>query len=272
MTNKLISGSRRSEDLIRSYLTRNIAPSDNKGHDFHPPVADNITPPITTTSQNSGIAYHIPKSRFTNLPTEYVNFLRDAGHFDLSRAQGLSVEKYVLRINPDVRNSATSVGVSLTGNDGEYVRNINQTDARKLVHSMGAKLLTTSLMYNVFIPYVKELSDQGDTDAKKTLDEIVSNMAEWLDDRIEKKKTLIIGSEKKKISLPGRGGKFNRGDIGDYGYPSNVNDNGEFYFYAPRDNNAAVIRGGGAELSLILDRAPASTFDGLGVRLAKIFS
>ena len=96
-------------------------------------------------------------------------------------------------------------------------------------------------------------------------------MAEWLDDRIEKKKTLIIGSEKKKISLPGRGGKFNRGDIGDYGYPSNVNDNGEFYFYAPRDNNAAVVRSGSSELSLSLNWTPADTGGVLGVRLAKIF-
>ena len=92
-----------------------------------------------------------------------------------------------------------------------------------------------------------------------------------LSDKKRKKKTLVIGSQKKKISLPSKDGYFNNSDLKEYGYPKTIKDAGEFYFWYPRENNAAVFRNWSSELVLYLYWTPSITFDVLGVRLAKIF-
>ncbi|MBI2672940.1 hypothetical protein HYX19_01650 [Candidatus Woesearchaeota archaeon] len=201
--------------------------------------------------------------------SSYRIFLRDAGYGDLDACLYLSIAKNMLRIDQDVRDAAARCGITLTDKDNYYVSDISQTNARKLVESMGYKLLTTALMYRLFIPYIKDLAQQGNLEAKKTLDEMVNTKAEWLEDLILDKNKVKIGSREEEIFLTQTDGRFDRTDINQFGYPVVVKDRiGEFSYSSPKAGEMAANRGG--SLGLGICGKPSLKYNWLGVRLAKI--
>ncbi len=193
--------------------------------------------------------YIIPKEYIISHTTpKYRNFLKKANYMDLDSADGLLVEKKIFK------------------------RNINQINGRKLVKDQGYKLLTAGIMYLVFIPWLKEKESQGDTEAQETLNEMKSKYAEWLEDQIINKNTLKINNKEIEINLIQQDGRFDKEDINEYGYPEKLKEKGEYYYWYPRNNEIAAIRGRGSELSLDLDRGPGVVDDVLGLRRAKFFN
>ncbi|HLD79295.1 MAG TPA: hypothetical protein VJA18_01935 [Candidatus Nanoarchaeia archaeon] len=232
-----------------------------------------IQPPAVANLHNG--FYQIDKSRIvaaTSAP--YRKFLRESGYGDLDSCSRIEIAKGILKYDQSVRQAAARAGLNLTGADGQYVVNINHPNARNLVEALGGKLLTTALMYRVFIPYIKELVQQGNPEAQVTLNEMTDTSvgkAEWLEDLILDKTRLKIGTKEKRLSLPDKDGRFDRQDINECGYPNNVKAQGEFYhWHANRDERAAICSGGPV-LGLDLDWGPSVGGDWLGVRLAKIF-
>ena len=201
-------------------------------------------------------------------------FLEESGYApDLDRASGLAIEKGILRISKEVRAAAKDSGISITGRLNSYLVDINQTDGRRLVELLGYKLPTTAVMYKLFIPHIKLLAEQGDKEAKKTLEEMVSKKAEWMEDLILNGNKLKIGSRERALSFPaGRGVYFDRSDINEFGYPNAVNkQQGEFYYWAPNRAENAVIRDWVSGLYLICGWGPSDSGGGVGVRRANFF-
>ncbi len=205
----------------------------------------------------------------SNTTPEYRSFLRDAGYEDLDACSHLDIAKNMLRIDQNVRNAALRNGITLTGNDNDYVVNINQIDARKLVESMGYKLLTTGLMYKLFIPYIKYLARQGNVEAQATLDEMITK-EEWLEDLILDRKIVKIGIKEKEITLPQTYGGFDRTDINQFGYPTAVKGSGDFNYWFPRGDEMAAFRDLCSSLSLNIANGPSVNTVNLGVRPAKV--
>ncbi len=206
----------------------------------------------------------------------YRHFLRvadyaDLDYADLDNASELRIAKRLLRIDRRVRDVAARNNVAITGDDNKYLVNINQADARKIVGGLGGKLLTVGLMYRLFIPYIKELAQQNNQEAQATLKEMTNIKAEWLEDIILDGKRVRIGIAVRNILLPRNSGRFDRVDINEFGYPTSVKDQGEFYYWHVDENERAAIRGGSSVLVLNLDGAPAVADAFLGVRVAKIF-
>lgn len=207
--------------------------------------------------------------------SEYRKFLKDAQYGDIDNCTELRVAKGILKWDQGVRDLAGKLDLKynkkrLTGNDGEYVVNINQTDGRRLVNGFGYNLLTTGLMYKLFIPYIKQEAQNGNADAQATLDEMISTKAEWLEDLVLGKNKVKIGSKEQSISIPQKDGKFDRVDLNEFGYPKTTKQTGEFNYWFPRVSERAVIRNWNSVLGLICNRGPGYVDDGLGVRLAKI--
>ncbi len=216
--------------------------------------------------------YQIDRAKILSATTpEYRQFLRESGYGDLDSCLGIEIAKGVLKIDHAVRQAAASTGLSLSGNNGDYVVNINHPDARELVEALGYKVPTVGLMYNLFIPYIKELAEQGNAEAQETLGEMIGPTAEWLEDLIKGKNKVCIGSRKKELSLPDKEGRFGRQDINDFGYPVRVKDTGEFYYRHPRGKERAAVRNRYSELDLNLNWESSVSFGGLGVRPQKIF-
>ncbi len=215
----------------------------------------------------------------SNTRPEYRRFLKEADYGDLDACSHLDIAKNMLRIDQNVRDAATRSGITLTGNDNDYVVNINQINARKLVESMGCKLLTTKLMYSLFIPYIKDLAQKDNAEAKTTLDEMVNIEAEWLEDLLLYKNLFSpyyqvkIGIKERAIILPQTDGRFDRTNINQFGYPTAIKDKtdiGEFYYWGPGRGENAAFRYSNSELGLKLNVWPSIVGSGLGVRLAKI--
>ena len=126
-------------------------------------------------------------------------------------------------------------------------------------------------MYKLFIPYIKELAQNGNAEAQATLHEMINTKAEWLEDLVLDKSRLKIGNAERKIKLPKKEGRFDRADISEFGYPTLVKNEGEFYHWYVSGDERAAIRSGNSEFSLSLNRGPSIGSDGLGVRRAKFF-
>jgi hypothetical protein len=219
-----------------------------------------------------GEFYQIDKPRILAATTpEYRKFLRESGYGDLDSCSGIGFAKSVLKYDQSVRDAARRVKLSHTGSDGDYVVSINHPDARKLVEALGYKVPTVGLMYRLFIPYIKELTRQGNTEAEETLYEMVSTKAEWLEDLILNKTRLTIGTQERKITLPDKDGRFDSTDISEFGYPNAVRDTGKFYHWHISRNKSAAFRIRGSELNLHLDRGPSMEGSWFGVRLTKLF-
>lgn len=211
--------------------------------------------------------YLIDKPRIIRATTPaYRQFLREAGYGDLDACSHLGVAKGVLKYDQAVRDRAP-----LNGADGTYVVSVNQTAGRDLIQALGGKLLTTALMYRLFIPYIKELAQNGNPEAQATLDEMTNTKAEWLEDLILDKTRLKIGTKERALTLPDKDGRFDRADINEFGYPDRVKQKGEFYHWHVSGDERAAIRDWGSELNLSLDGGPSFVSGGLGVRFAKIF-
>lgn len=231
--------------------------------------------------------YRIPIATVKNsLSAGYIQFLNGAGYGNLDNSQELRVAKEILKVDQRVIDAAARANVTINSSSNNYLVNINQTDGRKVVEGLGGKLLTTALMYKVFIPYIKQLAQSGNAEAQKTLHEMTSEKAEWLEDIVLKPgviekitrgapKTMVkIGSNEQAVDMEmGNDGRFDHADMNDFGYPTNVRsgDQGEFYYWHPSGNERAAIRGGFPGLGLNLNWAPGDAGDRLGVRVAKIF-
>src|SRR3989338_5438747 len=232
-----------------------------------------IQPPAVANLHNG--FYQIDKSRIvaaTSAP--YRKFLRESGYGDLDSCSRIEIAKGILKYDQSVSQAAARAGLNLTGADGQYVVNINHPNARNLVEALGGKLLTTALMYRVFIPYIKELVQQGNPEAQVTLNEMTDTSvgkAEWLEDLILDKTKLKIGTKEKRLSLPDKDGRFDRAGINGFGYPISVKAAGEFHHWHVSGDERAAICSGGPVLGLDLDWGPSVGGDWLGVRLAKIF-
>ena len=215
--------------------------------------------------------YHISKERILEVTTpEYRKFLREAGYGDLDSCSRIEIAKGILKYYQSVRDAATRAGLSHTGNDGDYVININHPTAIKLVEALGYKLLTVGLMYKLFIPYIKELVRQRNTEAQATFNEMIDPKAEWLEDIVIDKKKVYIGTKEKKIILPGKDGRFDRADINEYGYPINLKGKGEFHYWFPIKGERAIVRGRDSGFNLDLSWKQSEFAADLGLRLTKI--
>ena len=229
---------------------------------------------VEQSSEQDKRFYLIEKPRILSATTPaYRKFLRESGYGDLDSCAGIEIAKGVLKIDPAVRQAAARVNLNLSGNDGDYVVNINHPNARKLVEALGYKVPTVGLMYRLFIPYIKELAQNGNPEAQATLNEMINTKAEWLEDLVKDKKKVCIGIKEKRLSLPDKDGIFDRADINEFGYPNAVRDQGEFYYCYPRDNKIAAFRyWDGSGPGLDLGGGPGYGGGGLGVRPSKIFS
>ncbi len=224
----------------------------------------------TTFTDGVDTYFYIPREHvLERTTTKYRNFLKEADYMDLEVGNGLLVARRMLRIDPLVREIAAARDIPLYGKDSEILARINHSDARSIVDALDRKILTTGLMYQVFIPFIKDLAKQGNTEAQATLDEMVTAKAEWLEDVVLNKNTIKIGNTNKQLNLPQTDGRFDRTDMHVFGYPTNVQQNGEFYYWFPRGNKRAAIRDWGSGLGLGLDWGPSIEVDWLGVRVAK---
>jgi len=193
---------------------------------------------------------------------------------DLDRASGLAIEKGILKADDNIAQVIQNNRiVAVIEDNTKYITSINQTNGRKLVEALGYRLPTTAVMYKLFIPHLKLLAEQGNTEAKKTLEEMLNKKAEWMYDLILNGNKVKIGSREKQLVLPsGNGVYFNRSDINEFGYPNTVNQQqGEFRYWAPNRAESAVIRDGDSGLGLGCYWGPSVSDGGLGVRRAKFF-
>jgi len=249
MTSRRISGNRTAEDIVREHYER------LKSGIRSPQEPDVVsTPSIEPIQpQTLGGFYQIDKTRVITATTQdYRTFLKEAGYMDLDAGNGLLVARRLLHLDSTIREAAKAQNIPLNGNDGDYVTSINQPNARKLAACFDGNLLTTGLMYHVFIPFIKDLAGQGNAEAQATLNEMINTKAEWLEDLILNKNEVKIGNKNKQLMLTQNDGRFDMADMSEFGYPTNIKKNGEFYYWFPRDNERAAFRGRVSGLNLNL--------------------
>ena len=181
---------------------------------------------------------------------------------------GTAVGVYLLKNDKDSEGklSLSRSSNSLTNTDA--LVNINQQNSRKLVKQLNGRLLTTQLMYNLFIPYLKQEAPNGSQQASLTLGEMY-NFGEWLEDQIINKNTLKIDNKKTKIDLPKSEGHFNKSDLNEFGYPKELREKNEYCYWHPVSNNIAALRDGDSRLTLNLCNDFDLKFSEVGLRLVK---
>ena len=186
----------------------------------------------------------------------------------------MAIEKGILRADDNIAQVIQNNRIAAVIEDNtKYITIINQNNGRKLVESLGYRLPTTAIMYSLFIPHIKLLAEQGDLEAKKTLEEMVNTKAEWMDDLILNGNKVKIGSREKQLVLPSENGAyFDRSDINEFGYPNAINQQqGEFRYWAPNEDERAVIRFSSSVLGLVCSWVPSGSYVWVGVRRAKFF-
>ena len=248
-------------------------PIDDALAQLGPSIKYETPKPRTITALSDGDFFKFPIADVkNNLSQDYLNFLKQSGYApNLDSATELRIAKYPLKINKEVKEASKTAGISISGKANSYLASINHTDSRKLAETLGYRLPTAAIMYKLFIPYIKNLTESGDKDAKTMLKVMTDTRAEWLEDLILNKNKLKIGNDETGIVLPMQDNRFDRSDINEFGYPSQIKDQGEFYYWYPRNNEVAVIRSRGSELLLNCDWAPSDSGGVFGVRLAKFF-
>ena len=208
-----------------------------------------------------------------SLTPAYLQFLKEAGIADLDKTPDLFVAKYVLKKDERVEGVIREQGLNCKYAKDRTVVNIPHQDARKLVYNLGGIVLPVGVMYKLIIPGLKQAAGEGNESAGETLEQMIKGYAEWLEDqRVSDKKRLKIGTSEITIVLPDIDGIFDREDIDEFGYPTNVEYQGEFHYWKPRRDEGAAVRDGGSGLGLDLDWGPFNVSGRLGVRLAKFFS
>ncbi len=247
--------------------------SDERMLELYKKLMEEKPKPVIPNIQESFYRIDLQKI-LSSTTSKYRSFLREAEYGDLNTCSHLDIAKNMLRIDQNVRNAAARSEVTLTGNDNDYVVNINQIDARKIVEAMGYKLLTACLMYNLFIPYIKDLAQQDNSEARVALDEMVNIKAEWLEDLILDKNRIRIRAKEKAIIIQQTYGMFDRVNINQFGYPSAFRENGEFLYLHPKEDVSVAVRGGYPDLRLSLSNGPffsdVWTARPIGIRLARI--
>ena len=199
---------------------------------------------------------------------EYRAFLKEAGYVDLKKTPNLFIANHLLRADDRVAREANRAGIKIdyTGS----VNNINQENALALVHCLGGRVLTSNFMYGLFIPNLRLLAEQGDLEAKATLEEM-TDMAEFLEDLITDGNKVKIGNGQKDLKFVKKDGYFTSSDLNEFGYPNAVRSQGEFRYWCPSAAENVVVRGRGSGLGLGCDWGPSDLVGGLGVRFAKFF-
>ena len=156
-------------------------------------------------------------------------------------------------------------------NNADYVVNINHKNALRLINKLGGKVLTTALMYKLFIPHLKQSAESGNEKAQETLNKMTNTWVEWLEDLVLDDNKVKIGTQERQIALPQKDGGFNISGLNEFGYPNQVRNQGEFYYWPVRGDEKAAIRDWVSGLDLDLRRGPSVGSDWLGVRLAQNF-
>ena len=198
----------------------------------------------------------------------YRDFLKEAGYVDLKETPNLFVAHKVLRVDEKVTKEAKRAEIEVYQDVRWCVNYTNQRNALYLIHNLGGSVLTSRLMYGLVIPHLKQSSGG---EAKITLEEMTSSMAEFLADSILNKNTVKIGNAERPVNLPQQDGSFNSSDLNEFGYPVNLTHSGEFYYRFLRRNEIVVIRNGSSGLNLNCNRVPSYVNVDLGVRFAKFF-
>jgi len=146
---------------------------------------------------------------------------------------------------------------------------INQEQGRKLINYLEGQLLTVALMYQLIIPSLKK---ESNSQAKKTLYEMVEKYAELMEDEVLDGNKLKIGESYRNLETLPQTGHFDSSDLNLLGYPKVTKRSGEFGLYNDLNlERKAAVRGWGSGLSLDLDGSPAFANDWFGVRLAEFF-
>jgi len=249
-------------------------PIDDALAQLGPSIKYETPKPRTITALSDGDFFKFPIADVkNNLSQDYLNFLKQSGYApNLDSATELRIAKYPLKINKEVKEASKTAGIFISGKVNSYLANITHTNGRKLVQALDYKLPTTAIMYKIFIPHIKALAESGDKDAKAILKVMIDTRTEWLEDLILNKNKVKIGNSERDIALPLQDNMFfDRSDINEFGYPSQIKDQGEFYYWYPRNNEVAVFRDGDSELDLSCVRGLSGSSVVLGVRLAKFF-
>lgn len=213
---------------------------------------------MISTSQFGDGHWFSPKEIGRVVSPEYAAFLKEAGYVDIAKIRrGLFVADKCLRLESRVRRTARrhnvrykvsfieddtnydpecirckkEGGYSIRGNfDDEhddrecYIREISHGDARKLVHGLGGRVLTTLLMYKLVIPKLICAAEKGNRHAELSEYHMQHEIVcEHLEDSFLDEDTLVIGTAQRKVKLPnsdsyGRGSFYER-DLNDFGYP-----------------------------------------------------
>lgn len=246
----------------------------NEKEDANPPPqppAGTTLNPIRVQLKDNFYIFPMDEVR-KSLSDNYLKFLKDSGYApNLERATELRISKGILKSTPQIAQIITNSQITQTTEaNTNYIVSINHPDARKLAEALGYKTPTTAMIYRLFIPYIKQSAQQGNSEAQATLKEM-GDKAEWLEDLILNKNRLKIGTREQPLALPTEDKYFDRQDINEYGYPTAVKLQGEFYHWHVAGDERAAFRGRVLELDLYLSRGPALLDDWLGVRLAKFF-
>ena len=204
------------------------------------------------------------------LSPEYIEFLKEAGYVDLDKTPNLFVAAKLLRMDDKVRDACNASGI-ITDiySPNQEVNYINWEQGRKLINHLGGKLLTEALMYQLIIPSLKK---ESNSQAKKTLYEMVEKCAELMEDEIFNRRKLKIGKSYRNLEQLPRSGYFDSSDLNEFGYPKVTKESGEFCLYNDLGlERVAVVRIWGPELSLFLNWSPTYMDSKLGIRFAKFF-
>ena len=205
------------------------------------------------------------------LTQKYIEFLKESGYADLNSCSGLGIEKTILKADDAIKELLARKNISAVIEENtNYIVSINHSNSKRLIEALGCQLLTTNLMYNLFIPYLKAQASSN-PEAQATLSEMVKTKMEWLEDLVLDKSKVEIGSRTQPLALPNRNGYFDRSDLNEFGYPLAVRGRGEFYYFSPRGNEHAAFRDRGSVLGLSLSWEPSLESSWLGVRRTKFF-
>ena len=204
----------------------------------------------------------------------YRDVLKNAGYGDFDSCSSIGVSKLMLKADSEVRSKVRSRGmmVSVSDNNGGAVVNINQANARRLAQDLDCQLPTVGLMYILFIPFIKELARQENSDARNTLDEMLRARDEILEDRYLDIDTIKIGRNRISAMPLSTSGSFSRDGVNSFGYPHRFVNGGEFqYWHHGLSIGPLVsIRRRSATLDLDITCKPRYRSQSTGLRLVKI--
>jgi|SRR3989344_1667821 len=196
-------------------------------------LLDSTAPPITKRLREN--CYFIPRSTIlASLSREYRTFLGRAGYGNLTTCSGIQIGKKLLEFENgrelheyEKISRAASRG-TLTYDKIDHYGAKHLLEERFTMRSRG-KVLTVGLMYNLFLPYIKRLAEEGSLDAQSTIEEM-RRSSEWLEDRVSacencheiriaENVNKRVTSGIKKIDLPPFNHRYGGEDINEFGYP-----------------------------------------------------